>query len=181
MCSPFTPLSFSSTLTSPLFAIVHLSGESWKKKTPLQQYALPPALRRGRQKPRNQRRAHVTSHCAPLNCSLPALACFLAEVIVNQPGPSPPPPPPTPTTKLARLWGGNAHILPHTSGARTHGVQGFMAVTFKPDSFPLLPAFRETCICFFSRRSRTRRRFAGGAQSFNYVYSKIPPVKNAVQ
>lgn len=104
----------------PLRHCPSIRGKSKKKKAPLQQYALPPALRRGRQKPRNQRRAHVTSHCAPLSCGLPALACFLAEVIVNQPTPSPPPPPPTPTTKLARLWGGNAHILPHTWVALAH-------------------------------------------------------------
>lgn len=42
-----------------------------------------------------------------------------------------------------------SYTASHMSGARTHVAQGFMAVTLKLDSFPLLPAFRETCICFF--------------------------------
>lgn len=73
---PPSPHSFSLLHPPPSSAIVCPSGESRKKKALRQQYALPPAPRQGRQKPRNQRRAHVKSHCEAPSGSLPALAGF---------------------------------------------------------------------------------------------------------
>lgn len=68
----------------------------------------------------------------------------------------------------------------HMSGSCTHVAQVLWPLPSNR-TFPLLAAFRETCICFFSRHSEKRQRFAGGPPSFNYVYSKLPPVKTAVQ
>lgn len=69
----------------------------------------------------------------------------------------------------------------HMSGACTHVAQGLWPLPSNRTHSHCRLLFGKLAFAFFPRRSGTRRRFAGGLQSFNYVYSKIPPVKTAIQ
>lgn len=93
----WTFLSLPSPSLYPSFVplISHclsIRGRQKKKEKALrQQYALLPVPQQGRQKQRNQQRAHVKSHCEDLSGGLPALAGF--------PRWSHCPPPPAPTNQ----------------------------------------------------------------------------------
>lgn len=146
-------LSPSSLLPPPQPLSVH-QGKA-EKKALRQQYALPPAPRRGRQKPRNQRRAHVKSHCEAPSGSLPALACFPRWSHSDPP----PPPPPLPTNAGLSVGRKCSYTLSHEL---TH---------VKPNWTICCSCccFGETCVVLFSSAS-------GGAGRCS-VCSTVSPVQ----
>ena len=126
MFHPFR-LSLPLSLSSPSTSIVCQAGK--RRKSSLEQQCLLPPVRQGtRRQLRNQPGAHVSGYCALLRRGLPALACFLAEVIVRS------------LTPHLCLWGGNAH-MPSDMGTRvecSHTLSSRFISPSAPRSFPFL-------------------------------------------